>query len=69
MDLFSEVDINYQNKNGDTALHLCSKDKPDLAKYLVLKFRADHTIKNNIGDSPLEIAKRSQSHDLVMAFN
>ena len=48
-----------KNKNGDTPLHICCRDKVDLAKYLVLKCRADFNVKNNIGDSPLEIAKRA----------
>jgi len=47
-------------------------EKPYLlktAKYLLLRFKADINKKNSIGDSPLEIAKRNQNHDLVMLFN
>ena len=40
----------------------------ELARYMVLK-GANVNIKNNIGDSPLEIAIRNQNHDLVMIFN
>jgi ankyrin repeat protein len=69
VDLFSDGDINLQNKNGDTPLHISCRDNPELAKYLVLKYNADSSLKNNLGDSPLEIAKRAQNLDLVMVLN
>mmetsp|Transcript_11047 Transcript_11047/g.16783 ORF Transcript_11047/g.16783 Transcript_11047/m.16783 type:complete len:188 (+) Transcript_11047:475-1038(+) len=73
----AEMDFNAQNLNGDTPLHLvCRRWQPseehkivDLAKYLVLKCRTSFTIKNNIGDTPMQIAQRSQAHSLVIIFN
>ena len=80
---FKAVNINTQNKNGESVLHLCCRqlispangsqskknDLIDIAKYLVLKCGADINLKNTLGDSPLDIASRNQNHDLVMIFN
>lgn len=59
--IHQQFDFNFKNKNGETALHLCCKKGDDkelieVAKYLVLKGRADINVKNNIGDSPVELA-------------
>lgn len=63
--LENRLNIDLQNKNGETVLHLCCKQTTDnkdmlqVVKYLMLKCSADVHKKNNIGDSPLELAKRS----------
>lgn len=44
-------------------------DLMEIAKFMVLKGRANVNLKNAIGDSPLESAIRNQNHDLVMIFN
>ena len=76
------VDINIQNKNGEGALHLCCRNLSNkditqtqvsnmiqLVKYLVLKCGANTNLKNSIGDSPLDIAQRSQNSDLLVIFS
>lgn len=53
----SNVDINLKNKKGEPALHYCCKcNNLEIAKYLVLKWNADTTVKNTLGDSPISIA-------------
>lgn len=48
----NDIDINNQNKNGETPLHLAAKSGDvELLKYLILKCNADVNIKNNLGDS------------------
>ncbi len=48
------MNIDLQNKFGETALHVCSGQSGnlELAKLLILK-GANYTIKNQLGDSPL----------------
>lgn len=49
------MNLDVQNKFGETALHLCSGQNNgnlDLAKILIVK-GANCQIKNSLGDSPL----------------
>lgn len=50
------MNLDIQNKFGETALHLCSgqQGNVDLARALVLK-GANFMLKNQLGDSPLGI--------------
>jgi ankyrin repeat protein len=50
------MNINKQNKFGESALHLCSGQNKnlDLAKFLIMK-GANPNVKNQLGDSPLGI--------------
>lgn len=41
----------------------------ELAKYLVLKCDANINLKNSIGDSPLDIAKKGKNPDLLVMFS
>jgi len=52
----NDIDINNQNKNGETPLHLAAKcGDVNLLKYLILKCNADINIKNNLGDSVTQL--------------
>jgi ankyrin repeat protein len=50
------MNMDVQNKFGETALHVCSGQSGnlELAKLLILK-GANYTLKNQLGDSPLGI--------------
>lgn len=54
--------INIQDANGNTCLHLSARNKsPDnmvIASKLI-KYKADLIIKNNNGDTPLDVAIKS----------
>jgi len=76
---YSGINLDIQNKFGETPLHLCSGQTGNLefARILVLK-GANFLIKNALGDSPLGIifplnlldyAKRYGNHDIAMMFN
>lgn len=61
------IEIDTQNKFGETALHLCcgQASKPDLVSLLVMA-GASTSIKNAIGDTPISLAKRCGHQDLVL---
>lgn len=50
------IDVNWQNKNGDTSLHLAIRmaNKPIIK--LLLRSRAEVDIVNNRNENPVEIA-------------
>lgn len=50
------VEINQKNKNGDTALHIATKNGYKDIVNLLLIHKADLNIKNNNQNTPLEIA-------------
>jgi len=55
-----DVDVNVQNKNGNTPLHFAISEHKDFESVLnivglLIKSGADHTIKNNKGNTPLEL--------------
>ncbi|KAG0133854.1 hypothetical protein HOY82DRAFT_603315 [Tuber indicum] len=57
--------INKQNEFGDTPLHLAVRfDHPDIVDFLV-KNRADHTIRNRDGVTPLELGEELRRGDSV----
>ena len=62
--------MDIQNKNGETALHLCcGKDPvPELVKLLVLK-GASPMVKNALGDSAVSLASRFGHHELYMLLS
>ena len=64
------VNINHQNKNGETALHTCCKiENIEVTKYILLKCNVNPNIKNSLGDTASQIAQRGQNHDLIMLLN
>eukprot|EP00347_Sterkiella_histriomuscorum_P002204 403369067 len=64
------VNIDQQNKYGETALHVCSGQNKniDLVKHLILK-GANPNLKNQLGDSALDLAKRYGNHDIVLLYS
>ena len=64
------MNIDIQNKFGESALHACSGQNGnlELAKHMVMR-GANCTLKNQLGDSPLDLAKRYNHHEIVMMFN
>ena len=77
---YSGMNIDTQNKFGESALHICSGQNKnlDLAKLLIMK-GANPNIKNTLGDSPLgkdytihdnkDLAKRYGNHDIVLLYS
>lgn len=63
-DLFTtKTDINSQDENGDTAIHVCARiNEPDLITFLVFK-GADIEIANKEGDTPLLVAIKNDNID------
>lgn len=61
--------LNFTNKHGETALHLCSGKQlnEELAKVLLIK-GASASMKNSIGDTPLKLAQRCGHMELAMLF-
>ncbi|XP_013402461.1 ankyrin-3-like [Lingula anatina] len=60
------IDVNHQNKYGNTALHLASRDgHVDVVRYLINEDRADACIQNNVGDKTLSEASRNGNGDVV----
>lgn len=57
----SKTDINGQDENGDTALHICARiNEADLITFLMIK-GADPEITNNNGDTPLLVAVKNDN--------
>ena len=54
--LDKKIDINYQNKFGDTALHIAMNEKDIQIIKLLLNHNADLLIKNKEGKTPFDIA-------------
>ncbi|XP_013397079.1 ankyrin-1-like [Lingula anatina] len=51
------IDVNYQNKDGNTALHLASRDgHVDVVKCLINEHKMDPNIQNKNGNTALHIA-------------
>jgi hypothetical protein len=63
------IDINVRNASGESPLHLvCAKSKDILmVKYLVSK-GAQWKVKNFLGDSCVDLAKRNGFHEAVLFF-
>lgn len=61
--------LNFTNKHGETALHLCSGKQPneELAKVLLIK-GASASMKNAIGDTAIKLAQRCGHMELAMLF-
>jgi len=67
----SKVQLDFQDPEGNTALHIaCSRGHAIIAMSLVAA-GADRTLLNNEGDTPLILAARSGSYDCIreIAFN
>ena len=64
------INVDLQNKNGESALHLCcgQTSKPQLAELLVF-LGANTGVKNAIGDTPVTLAKRCGNQDLALLLN
>ena len=64
------VDFDQRNANGQTALHLCCGETPniELARFLVLCGSSVHA-KNALGDTPMTLASRFGHTELVMLLN
>eukprot|EP00347_Sterkiella_histriomuscorum_P010852 403374678 len=67
--LMRGIQVNIPNAFGETALHYCSGQvkNVELAKLLFFK-GANPYIKNSLGDSPLDLAKRYGNYDLVSLY-
>ncbi len=60
-----KVDINKQNKYGDTPLHdACTNNNINIVK-LLIKHNADTKIKNIFGETPLDIAKAKKYLEII----
>lgn len=57
--------INYQNEDGDTALHLAARNKSLATIEALVHFKADINIQNNEGKSPINILKESNEEELI----
>lgn len=67
--LATGIDINYQNKFGETALHyVCSKSKDINILQILITKGGNPDISNNLGDSPVSIAQRNGFHDAMIYF-
>ena len=66
----SNIDLDLQNANGETPLHLLCGQQPneELAKYLVMS-GASTAIKNALGDTPITLAKRCGNQELAMLLS
>ena len=74
------MNIDIQNKFGESSLHICSGQNKnlELSKLLIMQ-GANPNIKNNLGDSPLgkiaflirllDLAKRYGNHEIVLLFS
>jgi ankyrin repeat protein len=62
-----QVELDIQNKYGETPLHLCcgQTPKPDLARMLIIA-GASTSLKNALGDTPISLAKRCGHQELVL---
>jgi ankyrin repeat protein len=60
------VNVNIQNNNGDTPLHIC--DKPELA-VMLLASGADPDIKNIHNQTPVDTAKNDVQKCIVKQFS
>jgi ankyrin repeat protein len=62
--------LNYQNKEGDTALHIAAKlNESGVVKALFEHCKADINIKNNLGKTPLEVAANQEIIDILSQQN
>ena len=53
----NNVNIDFQNKNSETALHQCCKiENIEITKYILLKCNANPKIKNSLGDTAFQLA-------------
>ena len=66
----NSVNLDIQNQNGETALHLVcgQQSNSEIAKFLVLS-GASTSIKNALGDTPITLAKRCGNHELALLLN
>jgi ankyrin repeat protein len=74
------MNIDIQNKFGESSLHICSGQNKnlELSRLLIMQ-GANPNIKNNLGDSPLgtiiftelnlDLAKRYGNHEIVLLFS
>ncbi len=60
-----KVDINKQDIEGNTPLHLALKNSNDLATYMLLNYKAKTDVSNNRGQTTLMTAVISQNFDMV----
>jgi hypothetical protein len=65
----SKFTINYQDRDGNTALHYCAIYNRVEATKLLLKANAKITLRNKMGHTALEIAYNLQHLDLVKQVN
>ena len=64
----NDVNINFQDKIGNTALHyLCEDEKYDIAIELI-KRGGDVEIKNNEGKTPLDLIKTDDIKTIISSY-
>ncbi|XP_043484439.1 26S proteasome non-ATPase regulatory subunit 10-like isoform X2 [Leptopilina heterotoma] len=56
--LQKEININDQDRNGDTALHMATRRGDEAIVALLLEFRAEINCQNNIGVTPLHVSAK-----------
>jgi ankyrin repeat protein len=64
----SEVNLNYQDSLGNTALHYAVEANNRYIVSLLVFYKADKTIKNNKGLSPVELAKSLDYQKIIKYF-
>ena len=64
----NEININFQDKIGNTALHyLCEDEKYDIVIEFIKK-GGDIEIKNNEGKSPLDLIKSDDIKSIINSY-
>jgi ankyrin repeat protein len=60
--------INHQNNEGYTSLHYAAENDRFNIGHALLLSKADTTIKDNLGRTPLELAEESENSNMVALF-
>ena len=65
LDTCGAQSVNAQDINGDTALHRAAEAGHLEVVRVLLEFGADLSIKNNKGETPLDMARENKHSDVV----
>ncbi|MEI0608195.1 ankyrin repeat domain-containing protein [Brachyspira pulli] len=61
----SEVDIDAQDNDGNTALSIAVLSGNSSTVKLLLDYSADHSIKNKYGQTAMDIAKKEKNYEII----